>query len=118
MRVVEPLLDAVGRDVREGVGRGVARGVIGLDVLETGARVLVQVAWLGQRYNPWMQAVFEQVRRGSDANKKIAIVAVARKLTTIMYAMLKTGQEFNEDLVAAIRSELKPDLPPESQPQV
>ena len=53
--------------------------------------LLVQVAWLGQRYNPWMQEVFEQVRRGSDANKKIAIVAVARRLLIRCWAMMRDG---------------------------
>lgn len=53
--------------------------------------MLVQVAWLGQRHNAWMKEVYEQVRRGSNARKKIAIVAVARRLLIRCWAMLRDG---------------------------
>ena len=36
---------------------------------------------------------------GDVKRKKIAIVAVGRKLLSIMRAMLKTGELFNESLV-------------------
>jgi len=38
---------------------------------------------------------------GQAGRKKIAIVAVARKLLGIMRAMMLTGELFNEQLVAA-----------------
>lgn len=54
-------------------------------------RLLVEVAWMSLRYNPWAREVYERVRRGSRSRKKIAIVAVARRLTVIAWAMLRDG---------------------------
>jgi len=51
--------------------------------------MLVEVAWLGLRYNPWMREVYQRVYRGSPARKKIAIVAVARRLLIRCWAMLR-----------------------------
>jgi transposase len=42
--------------------------------------LLVEVSWVGLRYNTWMRQVYESVRRGSASRKKIALVAVARRL--------------------------------------
>ena len=36
---------------------------------------------------------------GQKGRKKIAIVAVSRKLLSIMRAMLLTGELFNEDMI-------------------
>lgn len=63
--------------------------------------LLVESCWRAVRQSPSLNAFYRRVMHGQKDRKKIAVVAVARKLTTIMYAMLKTGQEFNEDLVAA-----------------
>ncbi|MFG0314426.1 MAG: IS110 family transposase [Phycisphaerales bacterium] len=51
--------------------------------------LLVEVAWLGRRHNPWMKAVYERALRGSPARKKIAIVALARRLLVRCWAMLR-----------------------------
>jgi transposase len=51
--------------------------------------MLVEVGWLGLRYNPWMRDLYERVHRGSSARKKIAIVAVARRLLIRCWAMLR-----------------------------
>lgn len=51
--------------------------------------LLVEVSWLGLRCNAWMREVYERVRRGSDSRKKIAIVAVARRLLVRCWAMLR-----------------------------
>lgn len=53
--------------------------------------LLVEVAWLGRRHNPWMRAVYERTLRGSPSRKKIAIVAVARRLLIRCWAMLRDG---------------------------
>ena len=58
--------------------------------------VLVEVCWLGIRSNPWMKQVYEDVRRGSDKRKKIAIVAVARRLLVRLWAMLRDGTTWRE----------------------
>lgn len=57
--------------------------------------LLVEVAWLGLRYNPWMREVYERVRRGSKSRKKIAIVAVARRLLIRCWAMLRDGTNWS-----------------------
>jgi len=42
--------------------------------------LLIEVAWIGQRYNPWMRETFERVCGNSRTRRKIAVVAVARRL--------------------------------------
>lgn len=51
--------------------------------------LLVEVSWLGRRHNPWMKAVYENALRGSPKRKKIAIVALARRLLVACWAMLR-----------------------------
>jgi len=53
--------------------------------------LLVEVGWVGLRYNPWMRDVYERVRRGSPVRKKQAIVAVARRLIVRCWAILWDG---------------------------
>lgn len=53
--------------------------------------LLVEIGWIGLRYNPWMREVYESVRRGSSVRKKQAIVAVARRLIVRCWAMLRDG---------------------------
>ncbi len=65
--------------------------------------LLVQVAWLGLRHNPWMREVYERVRRGKDANKKTAIIAVARRLLIRCWAMLRDGTRWRDTSVASLK---------------
>jgi len=53
--------------------------------------LLVEVSWIGLRYNPWFRSVYERVRRASPTRKKIAIVALARHLLIRCWAMLRDG---------------------------
>lgn len=53
--------------------------------------LLVEVSWLGRRYNPWMKSVYERALRGSPSRKKIAIVTLARRLLVVCWAMLRDG---------------------------
>ena len=57
--------------------------------------MLVEVSWLGLRHNGWMLEVYERVRRGSSTRKKIAIVAVARRLLIRCWAMLRDEQDWS-----------------------
>lgn len=61
-------------------------------------QLLVEVAWLGVRKRTWMLDVYERVRRGSDRRKKIAIVAVARRLLARLWAMLRDGTAWRQPL--------------------
>lgn len=65
--------------------------------------LLIQVAWLGRRYNPWMRETFERVSRGSKARGKIAIVAVARRLLIRCWAMLRDESRWRPPQSAALR---------------
>ena len=58
--------------------------------------VLVESSWKVIRYSPAIREFYERVRAGQKSRKKIAIVAVARKLLSIMRAMLLTGAMFDE----------------------
>jgi transposase len=53
--------------------------------------LLVEVSWVGLRYNPWLRSLYERMNRGSKTRKKIAIVAVARHLAIYCWAMLRDG---------------------------
>ncbi|MFQ5464275.1 MAG: IS110 family transposase [Phycisphaerae bacterium] len=54
--------------------------------------LLVQAGWLGLRHNPWIREVFEHVCRGTKSRRKIAIIAVARRLLIRCWAMLRDDQ--------------------------
>jgi CRISPR/Cas system-associated protein endoribonuclease Cas2 len=61
--------------------------------------VICESSWVAIRKSAGLNAFYERVRNGQNNRKKIAIVAVARKLLSIMRAMLLTGEMFNERLV-------------------
>ena len=58
--------------------------------------MLVEAAWVVWRHNAWAQAFVQKVSRGSKARRKIAIVALARRLLTILWAMLRDNQPFHD----------------------
>jgi len=61
--------------------------------------LLVEAAWRVVKKSPAFGAFYERVMCGQDGRKKIAIVAVARKLLSVMRAMQLGGELFNEKLV-------------------
>ena len=64
--------------------------------------VLVESSWKVIRYSRSMKSFYERVMAGQKSRKKIAIVAVARKLLSIMRAMLLTGAMFDEKDVSSL----------------
>ena len=58
--------------------------------------LLVEVAWLMRRYNAHLRGVFDRVCRDSKTRRKIAVVATARKLLVICWAMLRDGTDWRE----------------------
>lgn len=58
--------------------------------------LLVQVAWLARRYNGRISAIFEEVCHGSKTRRKIAVIATARRLLVICWAMLRDGTTWRE----------------------
>jgi len=69
-------------------------------ITREGSRVLrallVEASWAGLRYNPWLREVYHRVKRGSKARRKIAIVAVARRLAVRCWAMLRDGTRWRD----------------------
>lgn len=68
-----------------------------LHIEKTGPRLLrwtlVEAAWRLVRGEPYWAAVFERIARHTGRRKK-AIVAVARRLLSVMYAVLKSRQPY------------------------
>jgi transposase len=63
--------------------------------------LLVETVWRAIGKSPALKAYYERVGGGQNHRRKVAVVATARKLLTIMRAMLQTGELFNEELVSA-----------------
>jgi transposase len=61
--------------------------------------LLVEVAWLMRRYNGHLRSVFDRVCRGSRTRRKIAVVATARRLLVICWAMLRDGTRWRDPQV-------------------
>jgi len=64
--------------------------------------VLCESSWKVIRYSKSMKSFYERVMAGQKSRKKIAIVAVARKLLSIMRAMLLTGAMFDDNFVSSL----------------
>jgi len=58
--------------------------------------MLVEVAWMVWRHNPWAKEFVGRISRGMQLRKKIAIVALARKLLVILWAMLRENQPWRQ----------------------
>ena len=61
--------------------------------------LIVESAWRAIKKSPVLYEFYKRTTHGQDKRKKIAIVATARKMLSIMRAMLTTGEVFNEGLV-------------------
>ncbi len=61
--------------------------------------LIVESAWRAIKKSPSLLAFYERIRCGQDKRKKVAIVATARKMLSVMRAMLITGEVFNENLI-------------------
>jgi transposase len=57
--------------------------------------LLVEVAWAGLRHNAWVRETYQRLSGGKKARKKIAIVAVGRKLLVRCWAMLRDSQPWD-----------------------
>jgi hypothetical protein len=63
--------------------------------------MLVEVAWMVWRHNAWAKQFVARVSRGMRLRKKIAIVALARKLLVILWAMLRDNAPWRESALPA-----------------
>ena len=69
--------------------------------------MLVEVAWMVHQRNDWAKAFVQRISRGIAGRKKIAIVALARKILVICWAMLRDGTSWRDPC------RLAPSSPPE-----
>jgi transposase len=53
--------------------------------------MLVEVAWIMLRYNPWAMKTYARLAGRQRSRKKQAIVGLARKLLVRLWAMLRDG---------------------------
>ena len=58
--------------------------------------MLIEVAWIVWRKNAWAKSFVAKVSRGMKSRKKIAIVALARRLLVKLWAMLRTHTPWRE----------------------
>jgi transposase len=58
--------------------------------------LLVEVAWMVYRHNEWARQFVQRVSRGMKGRKKIAIVALARRLLVKLWAMLRDNRPWQE----------------------
>jgi transposase len=63
--------------------------------------LLVEAAWTIYRHNPWAQAFVNKISHGSKSRRKLAIVALAKKVLIILWGMLKSNQPFRSPAAAA-----------------
>jgi transposase len=56
--------------------------------------LLVEVAWCALRHNPWARETYQRISGGKKSRKKIAVVAVGRKLLVRCWAMLRHQTEW------------------------
>jgi transposase len=76
--------------------------------------LLVESVWRAIQKSPALKAFYEQIVGGQNQRKKVAVVATARKLLTIMRAMLRTGELFNEELVSPRKEQKKQAVNPQN----
>jgi transposase len=67
--------------------------------------MLVEVAWMVWRHNAWAKAFVVRISRGMKLRKKIAIVALARKLLVILWAMLRENAPWRGESPPALLDE-------------
>jgi transposase len=65
--------------------------------------LLVEVAWAGMRYNPWVRQTYQRISGGKKSRKKIAIVAVGRRLLVRCWAMLRDGTRWRAPEIQVAR---------------
>jgi transposase len=58
--------------------------------------MLVEVAWMVYLRNAWAKSFVERISRGIKSRRKIAIVALARKLLVMLWAMLRDGTSWRD----------------------
>jgi transposase len=79
-------------------------------------KLLVEVAWVSLRYNPHLRQVYQRVHGAGRTRRKIAIVAVARRLAVIGWAMLRDQKAWRPPAAQPIAAETPAEPPPRVRP--
>ena len=66
--------------------------------------LLVESAWMVWRLNDWAQHFVAKVSRGGRGRRKLAIVALAKKLLILLWGMLKSNRPFRAPKTNAPRA--------------
>lgn len=82
-------------------GETVRRGPITKHGSRLVRSLLVEVAWAGLRHNPWVRETYQRISGGKRSRKKIAIVAVGRRLLVRCWAMLRDGTSWRTEIPKA-----------------
>jgi transposase len=64
--------------------------------------LLVESAWTVWRHNAWARVYVEKLCHGSRSRRKIAIIALARKLLIMLWAMLRKNEPYRPELFEKI----------------
>jgi transposase len=60
--------------------------------------LLVEICWRSLRCNSWSRDTYIRLLRGSPSRRKIAIIALARKLVVRCWVMLRDEQDWKNDI--------------------
>jgi transposase len=60
-------------------------------------QLLIQGCWSGLRKEGWIQSTFTRISGGNRKRRRLAIVAVARRLLVRLWAMLRDGTSWSEE---------------------
>ena len=96
------------QDSSAGVNR---LGHITKDGPATVRKLLCEAAWQAIRHSPTIRRWFERISGNHPDGRKIAVVAVARKLAVVMGAMLRGGEVWQENHQPLKNAELKDGEP-------
>jgi transposase len=64
--------------------------------------MLVEASWTIYRHNLWAQVFVNKISHGSKSRRKLAIVALAKKVLIILWGMLKSNQPFRSPMTVAV----------------
>lgn len=61
--------------------------------------MLVECAWISQRYNAWSKMTYSRIHGGQSTRKKKAAIAMARKIAVIAWAMMRDHSDWEPEKI-------------------
>ena len=59
--------------------------------------LLVECAWVSLRYNDWARQTYDRIHCGTQARKKKAAIALARKILILAWALMRQQSDYDPD---------------------